>query len=98
MIYANRNRSNDIHIYVSMLDDVLSHRNTNTRELFERIIDNTYNVVNGNMSSYSIDNDIYDVVSLLISHHADSFKEPNKVDDSKLRQLMKLLKSEGVPA
>lgn len=99
MIYANRNRSNDIELYVSMLDDLLQHRNSdNARSLFERIIHNTHCVVNGKMSFYSIDNDIYDVVSLLISQHSEYFKEPNTVDYSTLEHLMKLLKSEEITA
>lgn len=85
-------------MYMSMLKDVLNHRDANRLDLFKRIILNTQNVVNKKMSFYDIDNDIYNIVSLLVNQHADSFREPNTVDESKLRELMSLLTRESVPA
>lgn len=77
LLYAKRNiEKNNVRIYIFLLNDLITKKNSNAIPLFSSLYRDTKNIVNKSISFYKIENrDFVPIVAYLSNKHPDYFRD-----------------------
>ncbi len=96
MLLAQESQSDNLEIYIALLDQYFSTHNGEIKKFFKNILMETKSLLTKKISYYEVDSEIYPIVTFLADKDEEFFTDLNikSVSDSEFEKLRNYL-SEG---